>query len=73
MKCALTPCANVSFSGSTILGKVLDLGGLDLGDNANSLVHVVRNVGVVRAGIPTTGGGQWRIIVPSLHSCPSPP
>ena len=37
------------------LGKVLDLGGLDLGDNANSLVHVVRNVGVVRAGMPTTG------------------
>ena len=26
--------------------------GLDLGDNA---LHVVRNVGVVRAGMPTTG------------------
>ena len=35
-------------------------------------LHVVRNVGESRhGGMPTTGG--WRIIVPSLHSCPSPP
>ena len=35
-------------------------------------LHVVRNVDESRhGGMPTTGG--WRIIVPSLHSCPSPP